>query len=29
MRGDLFKGVDQEELDLHGQKGKLPVFYYD
>jgi hypothetical protein len=29
MRGDLFKGVDQEEFDLHGQKGKLPVFYYD
>ena len=29
MRGDLFKGVDQEEIDLHGKKGKLPVFYYD
>jgi hypothetical protein len=29
MKGDLFKGVRQEEIELHGQKGKLPVFYYD
>lgn len=29
MRGDLFKGVGQEEVELHGMKAKMPVFYYD
>ena len=29
MRGDLFKGIQQEEIELHGQKVKMPVFYYD
>ena len=29
MRGDLFKGIEQEEFELQGRKGKMPVFYYD
>lgn len=29
MGGDLFKGIPQEEIELHGRKGKMPVFYYD
>jgi hypothetical protein len=29
MRGELFKGVRQEEIELHGMKGKMPIFYYD
>jgi hypothetical protein len=29
MKGDLFKGVMQWELDWQGRKSKIPVFYYD
>ncbi len=29
MRGDLFKGIKQWELEHAGRKFKLPVFYYD
>jgi hypothetical protein len=29
MRGDLFKGIHQEEFEFHGRKGKMPIFYYD
>lgn len=29
MRGNFFEGIQQEEIELQGRKGKMPIFYYD